>query len=91
MHQVVESLAVLQQVVDSAHHTENSEREDVDTDNGDDGCLATNEPTKNCEHSRDDVDGDNGAGKLPTGDRRPERSLEVVSISNSIDRSNWLQ
>lgn len=65
VHQVVEALAVLQEVVDSAHHTEDSEGEDVDTDDGNDGSLTTDEPTEDSEHGGDDVDGDDSAGQLP--------------------------
>lgn len=75
MHQVVEADAVLEDVVDTAHDAEDTERENPDTDNGDNGGLATNEPTPDTEEGSDEIDDKDGTAELPRGDRRPERTV----------------
>jgi len=46
-HEVVERDGVLEKVVDTSHDAKDTEREDPDTDDGDDGSLlAVLEPTK---------------------------------------------
>lgn len=75
MHDVVKALAVLQQVVDTTHDTEDTKGKDPDTDNGDDGGVASNEPTEETEHGCNDIDDQNGARQLPGWDTAPEGTV----------------
>ncbi|KUI57714.1 hypothetical protein VP1G_10929 [Cytospora mali] len=76
MHKVVESNAVLEEVVDTTHDAEDTEGEDPDTDNGDNGGLAsTNEPSEDTEQTGNNVDDEDSTAQLPRGDRRPERTV----------------
>jgi hypothetical protein len=84
VHEVVEALTVLQKVVYTTHDAKHAKREDVDTDDGDDGGLTANEPTEDREHGGDDIDGHDSAGKLPGWDRTPEWSvLRILSVMES--------
>jgi hypothetical protein len=87
VHEVVEALAVLEHVVDTAHDAEDTEREDPDTDDTDDrSLLATLEPTEDAEEGSNNVDDEDGAGQLPRGKRRPEWTVgtakELVSCNS---------
>lgn len=76
VHEVVEADAVLQHVVEATHDAEDAEREHPDTDDGDDrGLLLVLEPTEDGEEGSDNVDDEDGAGKLPRGKRRPEGTV----------------
>ncbi|ROW03986.1 hypothetical protein VSDG_00847 [Cytospora chrysosperma] len=76
MHEVIESNAVLEEVVDTTHDAEDAEGEDPDTDNGDNGgLLSTNEPSEDTEQGGNDIDDKDGASQLPRGDRRPEGTV----------------
>lgn len=76
MHHVVKALAARHQVVDTSHDTEDTEREDPDTDNGDNGSLVTTlEETPDGEAGSEDIDDQDGASELPRGDGRPERTV----------------
>lgn len=75
MHEVVESYAVLEDVVDTTHDAEDTEGEDPDTDNGHNGGLSTNEPTEDTEESGNDIDDENSAGELPRRNGGPERTV----------------
>lgn len=65
VHKVVESNAVLEKIVKTAHDAEDTKGEDPDTDNSDNGSLSTNEPTEESEEGCDDVDDQNSTGQLP--------------------------
>jgi len=76
VHEVVETSAALQDVVETAHDAEDAEREDPSTDDSDNGGLvAVLEPAENAEQSGDDVDNEHGARQLPRGNRRPEGTI----------------
>jgi len=75
VHEVVETDRALEQVIDTAHDTEDTKGEDPDTNNGDDAGLATNEPTEDTEHSGDDINDQDGTAELPRRDWRPERTV----------------
>lgn len=75
MHEVVEALAALEEVVDTTQNAEDTEGEDPDTDDGDNGGLTTNEPTEDTEEGGDDVDDENSTAKLPRRDGGPERTV----------------
>jgi hypothetical protein len=76
VHQVVESGAALHEVVETTHDGEDTEGEDPDTDNGNDaGLLVVLEPSEDTEQGGEDVDDQDGAGKLPRGDGRPEGTV----------------
>lgn len=49
----VQCMTVLQQIVDTCHHTEDAEAVNPDPDNSDNtGSLPTNEPAENAEQGR---------------------------------------
>jgi hypothetical protein len=75
VHEVVEADAVLEKVVETTEDAEDTEREDVDTDNSDNGRVAADEPTEQAEEGGDQVDADNGASKLPRRNTAPEGSI----------------
>lgn len=87
VHEVVEPDAVLQHVVEATHDAEDAEREDPDTDHGDDrSLLLVLEPTEDGEERGEDVDDQDGAGQLPRGERGPEGAVgteKYVSLHNS--------
>lgn len=65
MHEVIEADAVLEDVVETTQDAEDTEGEDPDTDDCDDGCLATNKPTEQTEECSNEIDNQNGTAKLP--------------------------
>ncbi|PMB73754.1 hypothetical protein BM221_001179 [Beauveria bassiana] len=75
VHHVVESGRALHEVVETTHDGKDTERENPDTDNGNNGGLAVLEPSKDTEESGNDIDNQNGARQLPRGNGRPERSV----------------
>ena len=75
MHEVVESNAVLEEVVDTTLDAEDTEGEDPDTDHGDNGSLVTLEPSEDTEEGSNDVDDEDSASQLPRGDGRPEGTV----------------
>lgn len=76
MHEVVKSSAILENVVDTAHNTEDTKGEDPDTDNGDNGGLTSvGEPSEDTEESGNDIDDQDGAGQLPRRNGSPERTV----------------
>ena len=75
MHQVVESRAVLEEVVDSTEDAEDAKREDPDSDNSHDRGFAGDEEAENTEAGGDDIDNQNGTGQLPGRNGRPEWSV----------------
>ena len=76
MHQVIEANAVLEEVVDTTHDAEHTEREDPHTDDGDNvGQLAALEETPDTEAGGKDIDDQDGTSKLPRGDGRPEGTV----------------
>ena len=96
VHEVVEALAALEEVVDTTHDTEDTGRVDPDTDNGDNGGVAVLEPTPDGEAGGDDVDNENGTGELPRGEGRPERSVgtgdenEPVLSEGDLEEENGI-
>lgn len=81
VHEVVEADAVLQHVVETTHDAEDAEREDPDTDDGDDrSLLLVLEPTEDGEQGSEDIDDEDGAGKLPRGERRPEGTVGTGKV-----------
>jgi len=79
VHEVVESDAVLQHVVNTTHDAEDTEREDPDTDNGNDvGLMTILEPTPNGEARGNDIDDKDSAGELPRGDGGPEGTVGTI-------------
>ena len=91
VHHVVERYTVLEQIVDTAHDTEDTEREDPNTDNSDDGGVATNEPTEKTEESSDNVDAENSASQLPGWDAAPERTVGTSDENEPILRQRDLE
>ena len=77
VHHAVETSGVLQEVVDTSHDTEDTEGEKVDTDDSDDTCLSTNEPTEQTEEGGHEIDDCDGTSELPTGDGAPERTVRT--------------
>jgi hypothetical protein len=75
VHEVVKAGAALHEVVETTHDTEDTERENPDTDNSDNAGLATNEPTEDTEEGGKDIDDQDGAGKLPRGNGGPEGTV----------------
>ena len=75
MHHAVETSRVLEEVVDTGHDAEDTEGEKVDTDDSDDTCLSTNEPTEQTEEGGDEIDNRDGTSELPTGDGAPEGTV----------------
>lgn len=92
VHQVVETLAVLEEVIHSRTDAEDAEREDPDTDHSDDaGHFALLEPAPNAEARGDDVNDQNGSRQLPRGNRRPERSVGAGDENEPILRQADLE
>ena len=75
VHKIVEALATLEEIVDTAHDAEDTEGEDPDTDDSDDAGLATNEPTEDTEEGGEDVDNQDSTRQLPRGNGRPEGTV----------------
>lgn len=76
VHQVVETGAALHEVVETTHDSEDTEREDPDTDDSNNaGPLVVLEPTKDTEEGGKDIDEEDSTAELPRGDRRPERTV----------------
>lgn len=75
MHEVVKAGAALHQVVETTHDGKDTERENPDTDNGDNAGIAVDKPTEDTEEGGNDVDQENGTAKLPRWDGRPERTI----------------
>jgi hypothetical protein len=76
VHQVVKGSAALHEVVETTHDGEDAEREDPDTDDGNDaGLLVVLEPSEDTEQGGEDVDDQDGAGELPRRDRGPEGTV----------------
>lgn len=65
VHEVVESNAVLEEVVKTTHDAEDTEGEDPDTDNGHDGSLTADEPAEEAEEGGDDIDNQDSSRQLP--------------------------
>lgn len=72
VHEVVETDGALHQVVETTKDTEDTKGEDPNTDDGNNGGLATNEPTEESEEGGDDVDDQDSTSELPRWDGRPE-------------------
>lgn len=76
VHEVVKPDRVLEDVVNTAHDAEHTEREDPDTDNRDDRSLVTAlKPSEDTEESGQNVNDENSAGQLPRGKRGPEGTV----------------
>ncbi|TLS28806.1 hypothetical protein PpBr36_01840 [Pyricularia pennisetigena] len=76
VHEVVKALAVLENVVKTAHDAEDTKGEYPDTDDGNDvGHLAADKPTPDGEARGDDVDNEDSTSELPRGDGRPEGTV----------------
>ena len=56
VHEVVETNAVLEKVVHTTQYAEDTEGEDPNTDNRDNGGLATDEPTEETEKGCNQID-----------------------------------
>ena len=68
MHEVIEANAVLEKVVYASHDTEDTKREDPDTDDSDDRCVmvcAMEEPSEEGEEGCQEIDGQDSTGQLP--------------------------
>lgn len=97
MHEVIKAGGALHEEVETTHDGEDTEREDPNTDNGDNGGLLTTlEPTKDTEESSNDVDEENGAGQLPRRDRGPEGTVgtgnedEPVLSERDLEEENLI-
>lgn len=97
VHQVVETSAALHEVVETTHDAEDTEREDPDTDHGDNaGAAVLNEPTEDGEESGKNVDDEDSTGKLPRGDGRPEGTVgtgdedEPVLSERDLEEENLI-
>ncbi len=69
MHQVVETHAVLQEVIDAPEDAEYAEGEDPNPDDCDNRRLPTDKPAEETEKSGNNINNQNGAGELPRWDR----------------------
>ena len=68
MHEVIEANAVLEKVVYASHDTEDTKREDPDTDDSDDRCVvvcAMEEPSEEGEERGNKINNQDGARQLP--------------------------
>ena len=96
MHELIKAHAVLQQVVDTTHNTENTEWEDPNPHNCNNAGLATNKPAENAEHCCNNVDNQYGSSQLPWGDARPERSIgsrdedEPILGQRDLQEQDWV-
>lgn len=96
MHEVVETNRALEEIVDTTHDTEYTEREDPDTDDSDDAGLSTNEPTEETEHGGDDIDNQDGTAELPRWNGRPEWTIctrnenEPVLSEGDLEEENFI-
>lgn len=73
MNHVVKADRVLEEVVNTTHNAEDTEREDPHTDDGNDGSLlAVLEPTEDTEEGGNDIDDEDGTAQLPGWNGGPE-------------------
>ena len=91
MHQVVESLAVLEEIVNSTEDTEDTEREDPDPDNGDNGGPTANEESEQTEECGNGIDNQDGTSELPRRNGRPERSIRTSDEDEPVLRQRDLE
>lgn len=99
VHEVVKARGALHEVVETTHDAEDAEGEDPDTDNSDNRSVAVvvAEPAEQTEEGGDDVDDQNGAGKLPRGDGRPEGAVgtgdedEPVLGKGNLEEENLVE
>ena len=94
VHEVVETNAVLEKVVHTTQHAEDTEGEDPNADNCDNGGLATNEPTEETEKGGNQIDDKDSTAELPRWDGRPEGTVGTgdedepylrISLENQSD------
>ena len=65
VHEVVEALTALQNVIHSCHNTKDTEGEGPDTDHGNNVCSSTHKPPENGKTRSKDVDNQDRPGELP--------------------------
>lgn len=96
VHHAVETSGILEKVVDTSHDAENTEGEEVNTDDSDDTCLSTDKPTEQTEEGGDEIDDGDSTGELPRGDGAPEGTVgtsdenEPVLGESDFEEENFI-
>ena len=96
MHHAVETSGILEEVVDTGHDAEDTKGEEVNTDDSDDTCLSTDEPTEQTEEGGDEIDDGDSTGELPRGDCAPEGTVgtsdedEPVLGEGNFEEENFI-
>ena len=91
VHETIKSNGSLHEVVKTSENAEDTERVNPDTNNGDHGSLAMNEPTEDTEESGDDVDNEYGTRKFPRRNGRPERTIGTSDENQPVLSKRDLQ
>jgi len=91
VHEVIETDGSLKEIVDATHNTEDTKGENPDTDDCHNAGLTTYEPSEKTEERGNDIDDQDGSGKLPRRNGRPEGAVGAGDEDEPVFRQGDLQ